>query len=168
VRKPVLIAIVLVALVAASARSAAGGAQGLDLAHGRYGFTGTAAGSTFNVFPFTFSVKAHADGSATGRFSYRQVRDGVELTVAGSLTCAEIAGDRAWVGGVIESSSRANLVGLDMWFQVQDRSRQGPFSPDMSSTIGAGGPGTARAYCDDAPPVMFPFLLDRGDLFVSG
>jgi hypothetical protein len=55
-----------------------------------------------------------------GRFNYTQVRDGVELSASGSLDCATITGDRAWVGGVIEESSRASLVGLDMWFQVQD------------------------------------------------
>jgi hypothetical protein len=101
-----------------------------------------------------------------GTFDYRQVRDGVELTVKGSLDCATIRGNQAWVGGVIEESSRANLIGLDMWFQVQDNGKADPDAPDMSSTIGAGGPGTAEAYCESAPVVMFPFFLKTGNLRV--
>ncbi len=37
----------------------------------------------------------------------------------------------------------------------------------MSSTIGAGGAGAAQQYCDDHPPVRFPFLVERGNLQVS-
>jgi hypothetical protein len=91
------------------------------------------------------------------------VRDGVELTVQGSLSCATIRGNQAWVGGVIEGSSRPSLIGLEMWFQVQDN---GGNEPDMSSTIGAGGPGTGKQYCVDAPVVRFPFFLDSGRLNV--
>ena len=168
-RRPILISLLVAGVVAVTAGSASGERKGLlNLANGRFGFSGVAAGSTFDVHPFSFSVRGYADGSATGRYSYRQVRDGVELTVAGSLTCAVFKENRLWVGGVIEQSSRASLIGLDMWFQVQDRSRHAPFEPDMSSTIGAGGPGTGQAYCDTAPAVLFPFFLDRGDLFVSG
>jgi hypothetical protein len=36
----------------------------------------------------------------------------------------------------------------------------------MSTTIGAGGPGTGQQYCDDAPEPRFPFFLDRGNLQV--
>ena len=123
-RRPIVISLLVAGLVAVTAGSASGERQGfLNVANGRYGFTGTAAGSTFNVYPFSFSVRGYADGSATGRYSYKQVRDGVELTVAGSLTCAVFRDDHLWVGGKIEQSSRASLIGLDMWFQVQDRSR---------------------------------------------
>jgi hypothetical protein len=171
VRRTILSSLLAFAAVAVLAGSASGERQGLvNLANGRYGFTGTAAGSTFDIWPMTFQVRGRSDGSATGRYSYRQVRDGVELTVSGPLTCATIRGSQAWVGGTIEESSRANLVGLDMWFQVQDNDHflRGSGGPEMSSTVGAGGPGTARAYCDAAPRVMFPFFLDRGSLFVSG
>jgi hypothetical protein len=36
----------------------------------------------------------------------------------------------------------------------------------MSSTIGAGGPGTGQQYCDDAPVVRFPFFIDKGFIAV--
>jgi hypothetical protein len=133
---------------------------------GGYGFSGEAAGSFFVVYPFTWNVELHADGRVHGDYSYTQIRDGVELTVSGSLSCAVFLDDRVWVGGVIEDSSRASLIGLDMWFQAKDNGEGATDSADMSSTIGAGGPGTAQQYCDDAPEVRFPFLLEQGNLQV--
>ena len=164
--------LIIVSLVAAALLAVGGAAAGtgggeskaaVGSASGWYGFAGTAAGSVFDVRPFWFRVTAYEDGSAKGKYSYRQVRDGVELTVEGSLTCATIRGSQAWVGGVIEASSRPSLVGLEMWFQVKDN---GNNEPDMSSTIGAGGPGTGKQYCIDAPVVRFPFYLDQGRLNV--
>jgi hypothetical protein len=164
--------LILVVLAAATLLAAGGATAGtassergkvVGVAAGWYGFTGTAAGSVFDVGPFWFGVVAYADGSAKGTYFYRQVRDGVELTVEGPLTCATIRGNQAWVGGMIEQSSRPSLVGLEMWFQIQNNPGR---SPDMSSTIGAGGPGTGTKYCIDAPPVLFPFFLDKGALNV--
>jgi hypothetical protein len=167
VRRSIIVSLVAAALLAVGGAAAAGGSDDAKVvagsASGWYGFSGTAAGSVFDVRPFWFRVTAFEDGSAKGKFSYRQVRDGVELTVEGSLGCATIRGNQAWVGGVIEASSRANLIGLEMWFQVQDH---GGKQPDMSSTIGAGGPGTGTKYCADAPVVLNPFFLDQGRLNV--
>jgi hypothetical protein len=164
---------IVAAFAAAALLTSAGTASGegngvVASASGGWGMAGQAAGSTFEIQPFTFNVRVYADGSAAGRFNYTQVRDGGEpLVVQGSLDCATIAGNQAWVGGVIEESSRASLVGLDMWFQVQDNGEPGADeTPDMSSTIGAGGPGTGEQYCDDAPVVLFPFFLDAGNLQV--
>ena len=160
-------AIILTAAALAAAPAAAASEGGVVAsASGGYGFTGTAAGSTFDVGPFTWHVQIHADGSVHGRFNYTQVRDGVQLTVRGSLTCAVIIDDHVWVGGVIEDSSRATLVGLDMWFQAADNGEGADAPPDMSSTVGAGPPGTAQQYCVDHPPVRFPFLVGQGNLQV--
>ena len=160
-------AIILTAAALAAAPAAAASEGGVVAsASGGYGFTGTAAGSTFDVGPFTWNVQIHADGSVHGRFNYTQVRDGVQLTVRGSLTCAVIIDDHVWVGGVIEDSSRATLVGLDMWFQAADNGEGADAPPDMSSTVGAGPPGTAQQYCVDHPPVRFPFLVGQGNLQV--
>ena len=163
-RKVMWLAAVALALGAAS--SAGAGSGVVASASGGYGFTGTAAGSVFDVQPFTWNVQVHGDGSVHGRFNYTQVRDGVELSARGSLTCAVITGNQVWVGGIIEDSSRASLVGLDMWFQAQDNGEGANDPPDMSSTLGAGGPGTAQQYCDDHPVVRFPFLVESGNLQV--
>lgn len=163
-----LAALATVALLVVTG-SASGSDEGVVAsASGGWTMNGEAAGSTFEIQPFTFTVRIHADGSVAGRFNYTQVRDGGEpLVVKGSLDCATIVGNQAWVGGVIEESSRDSLVGLDMWFQVQDNGEPGSGGePDMSSTIGAGGPGTGDAYCADAPVVRFPFFLDAGNVQV--
>ena len=136
-------------------------------ASGGYSFSGPVLGGFISVHPFAWNVSVRADGSVQGRYNYTQVRDGVELTVKGSLTCATISGNQVWVGGVIEESSRESLIGLDMWFQAQDNGEPGSdATPDMSSTIGAGPPGAGQQYCDDAPVVRFPFLLEQGNLQV--
>jgi hypothetical protein len=54
-----------------------------------------------------------------------------------------------------------------MWFQAQDNGEPGSDeTPDMSSTVGAGAPGTGQQYCDDAPVVRFPFYVEHGNLQV--
>ncbi len=145
-RKAILIAVLAAAALLTSVGAAAGEGKGVAAsASGGYSMSGKAAGSTFVIHPFTFNVRIYADGSVSGRFNYTQVRDGVELNAKGSLDCAVIEGNRAWVGGVIEKSSRETLVGLDMWFQVQDNGEPGSDeTPDMSSTLGAGASGPAN------------------------
>ena len=105
--------------------------------------------------------RAYADGTAKGRYDYRQVRDGVELTVKGSLTCATIRGNQAWVGGVIEESSRPSLVGLEMWFQVQDNGKRARARPTCRRRSAPAGRAPGKQYCIDAPVVRFPFFLDQ-------
>ena len=116
------------------------------------------------VQPFTFTARVFEDGSVAGSYLYRTVDDGVPFFASGPLTCAVIAADRGWFGGTIESSSEPSLEGLDMWFQVQDNGEGAGAPPDMSTLIGAGGPGTAQEYCDEAPPVRFPFLIEAGNI----
>jgi hypothetical protein len=156
----------LVALLVTAATALAGGNGVVASANGDYGFSGEAAGSTFVIAPFTWDVQVKADGSVKGQFDYTQVRDGVALSASGSLTCAFVEDDHVWVGGVIEASSRASLVGLDMWFQARDNGEGANAAPDMSSTLGAAAAPAGQQYCDDHPPVRFPFLVGEGNLQV--
>jgi hypothetical protein len=165
----VKLGLVLVALVAAlvtAASALAGGKGVVSSANGDYGFSGQAAGSTFVIGPFTWNVQVRADGSAKGSFDYTQVRDGVALSASGRLTCAFFEGDHVWVGGVIDASSRASLIGLDMWFQARDNGEGANASPDMSSTLGAAAAPAGQQYCDDHPVVRFPFDVSEGNLQV--
>jgi hypothetical protein len=160
--------LITAALALAAGASSAGADEGVVAsASGGYSFSGPVLGGFIEVHPFAWNVSVRADGSVYGRDNYTQVRDGVELTVKGSLTCAVIAGNQVWVGGIIEDSSRESLIGLDMWFQAQDNGEPGSdATPDMSSTIGAGPPGAGQQYCDDAPVVRFPFFVQQGNLQV--
>ena len=161
--------IILAALALAAGVSASAGADEgvVASASGGYSFSGPLLGGFIEVHPFTWNVEVRADGSVHGRYNYTQVRDGVELTVKGSLTCATIVGNQVWAGGIIEESSRPSLIGLDMWFQAQDNGEPGSDqTPDMSSTIGAAAAPAAQQYCDDAPLVRFPFFIERGNVQV--
>jgi hypothetical protein len=161
-------ALIIASLALAAGVSSAAASEGVVAsASGGYGFSGPLLGGFIEVHPFTWNVAIYADGTVHGRYNYTQVRDGVELSVKGSLTCAVITGNRVWVGGIIEESSRASLIGLDMWFQAQDNGEPAAEgTPDMSSTVGAGPPGTGQQYCDDAPAVRFPFDVEQGNLQV--
>ncbi|MGH3006123.1 MAG: hypothetical protein ACRDOS_09555 [Gaiellaceae bacterium] len=139
--------------------SASGGSV-FDI-HDMFGF------ELIEVQPFTFTAQVRADGSVSGKYLYRTVDDGVPFLARGPLTCAVIEGNRAWLGGVIEKSSDSSIEGLEMWFQVADNGEPGADeSPDMTTLIGAGGPGTAQDYCDRAPEPMFPFFLEHGNIQV--
>ncbi len=158
--------VVAIAAAALTAPASAGNENGVPMsASGGYRFST----SSVDVGPFTWHVQLHADGSVDGGYDYTQVSSstGAALTVKGPLTCAVIIGNHVWVGGIIEESSRDSLIGLNMWFQAQDSGEGANAPPDMSTTIGAGGPGTAQQYCDDHPPALFPHLIERGNLQVS-
>jgi hypothetical protein len=165
-RKKRTVIIIAALALAAGVSASAGADEGVVAsASGGYSFSGPLLGGFIEVHPFTWNVEVRADGSAYGRYNYTQVRDGVELTVKGSLTCATIAGNQVWAGGIIEESSRASLIGLDMWFQAQDNGEPGSDeTPDMSSTIGAAPAPAGQQYCDDAPQVRFPFFIEHGNL----
>ncbi len=161
-----LAGIVVAVGLAVAGSALAAGAGVVASANGDYGFSGEAAGSTFVIGPFSWNVQVKADGTTTGSFDYTQVRDGVALSASGSLRCAFFEGDHVWVGGVIEASSRPSLIGLDMWFQARDNGEGANAPPDMSSTLGAAAAPAGQQYCDDHPPVQFPFLLGGGNLQV--
>jgi hypothetical protein len=167
-RKRTLIIIAAV-VVAAGASTTAGAGEGVVAsASGGYSFSGPLLGGFIEVHPFAWNVEINAEGNVHGRYQYTQVRDGVELMVRGSLTCAVIQGNHVWVGGVIEDSSRESLIGLDMWFQAADNGEPGSdATPDMSSTVGAGPTGAGQQYCIDAPAVRFPFLIEQGNVQVQ-
>jgi len=162
-----LIIIAALALAAGASTTAGAGEGVVASASGGYSFSGPLLGGFIEVHPFAWNVQIDADGSVSGHYQYTQVRDGVDLMVRGSLTCAAIQGNHVWVGGVIEGSSRESLIGLDMWFQAVDNGEPGSdATPDMSSTIGAGPTGAGQQYCNDAPAVRFPFLIEQGNLQV--
>jgi len=165
-RKKRTVIIIAVLVLAAGVSATAGASEGVVAsASGGYSFSGPLLGGVIEVHPFAWDVTVKADGSVHGHYQYTQVRNGVELMVRGSLTCATIQGNHVWVGGVIEDSSRESLIGLDMWLQAQDNGEPGS-GADMSSTVGAAPAPAGQQYCDDAPAVRFPFLIDEGNLQV--
>ena len=106
-KKRTLIIIAAFALAAGASATAGAGEGVVASASGGYGFSGPVLGGFIEVHPFAWNVQIKADGSVQGRYEYTQVRDGVELMVRGSLTCATIRGNQVWVGGVIEGAATA-------------------------------------------------------------
>jgi hypothetical protein len=167
VRKRKLVLIVATAALLATGASAGARGDAVASAGGDYSFSGLTPTGTIVVEPFEFWVKLYADGSVKGKYRYEQNRDGSIISASGPLTCAVFQGSRLWVGGLIHESNRPALVGLDMWFQVHDRGQPDSETPDISTSLGAGGPGTGQQYCDDAPDMLFPFLVSEGFVRVS-
>jgi AraC family transcriptional regulator len=92
-------AIAALALLAGTSATAGADEGVVASANGGYGFSGPVLGGFIDVHPFAWNVEVRADGSVQGRYNYTQVRDGVELTVKGSLTCAVIEGNQVWAVG---------------------------------------------------------------------
>lgn len=131
--------------------------------HDMFGF------ELIDVRTFAFNVQKRADGTVTGHYEHRSFDDGHPFYVRGPLTCLNVDGGRAWVGGIIEGSSEPSLVGLEMWFQVEDNGQGAGDAADWSTLVGASPePGSAQEYCDDAPAVNFPFDIEHGNIQVDG
>jgi hypothetical protein len=140
--------------------ASADGASGFDI-HNRFGL------ELIEVGPFTFNVQVHADGSVHGNYLFKSIDDGTPFRISGSLTCAVIQSNRVWVGGIIEKTSDPSLAGVEMWFQSADNGEPGSDeTPDMTTIIGAGGPGTAQDYCDRHPEPRNFFAIERGNIQV--
>ena len=110
VRKVMLLAAGVLALGAASSAGAEGGV--VASASGGYGYTGTAAGSFFDVQPFTWNVQVHEDGSVHGRFNYTQVRDGVEVSARARSLARRSSATRSGSAG---SSRTARARRSSVW-----------------------------------------------------
>ena len=79
--------LLITAALALAGASSAGADEGVVAsASGGYSFSGPVLGGFIDVHPFAWNVSVGADGTVHGRYNYTQVRDGVELTVKGSLT----------------------------------------------------------------------------------
>ena len=120
-----------------------------------------------DVRVFAFNVNKRADGSVSGNYEHHSIDDGQPFSVRGPLTCLTVIGNRAWVGGIIADSSEPSLVGLEMWFQVQDNGEGSQADLDWTTLIGASPvEGSAQEYCDNAPEVNFPFDIEHGNIQV--
>lgn len=131
--------------------------------HDMFGF------ELIDVRTFAFNVQKRVDGTVTGHYEHRSFDDGQEFYVRGPLTCLNVDGGRAWVGGIIEDSSLPVVVGWEMWFQVEDNGQGAGADPDWTTLVGASPEaGSAQEYCDDAPEVNFPFDIEHGNIRVDG
>lgn len=116
---------------------------------------------------FTFAAGLQADGSVVGRYSYRDLEDGVPFDASGPVTCMVVIGSHAWLGGVIDASNDPSYVGQESWFQVIDNGEGAQAPPDITTLLGVSPvPGSAQAYCDAHPNPRFPWPVEDGNIQV--
>jgi len=83
---------------------------------------------------FAFTAKNRADGTAQGQYQVNN-RDVSGSKEHGTVTCLEVVGNEAWIGGVITHSSVPGREGTRRLFHVVDRGEGSEDPADQASTI---------------------------------
>jgi hypothetical protein len=78
---------------------------------------------------FAFVARNHADGTTDGQYQIDNRSTGIKE--AGVVSCLEVVGNSAWIGGTVTHSSDPLRVGLQRTFRVVDRGDGSP--PDLAS-----------------------------------
>ena len=155
--------VALVAVLVTGASAIAGGNGVVASANGDYGFTGQAAGSTFVIGPFTWNVQVKADGSIEGLV---QLHPGARRRRALGERHAHVrvlrgrprVGRRGHRGELAGEPRRSRHVVPGSRLR-RGRERAARHVVDARG----GGRSGGQQYCDDHPPVRFPFLVERGE-----
>ena len=115
-----------------------------------------------------FKARKHADGTASGRFHYVQVAEGVSSIFDVDVTCMNVYdGNRAKIGGVVKTSNDPTVaVGSFAWFQVFDNGHGHGPPPDRSSLVGFGDETANEAFCNSANLPRFGPWDVHGDIRV--
>jgi hypothetical protein len=176
---PVLLALVaFAALAGASFAGPGGGGPAEDSVYGGGRHAGGGA-CTDGTIPFCppnsreFSVDAHstpAGGSAHGTLEYAVPETG-NVLVSGDVTCLEVDGDRAVVGGLVNEGVNA---GTGFLIHLEDRGRPGAATRDRVSPVfllleseePPGFPRTCPPFEEDVGSVGF-FTQTFGDVAVT-
>jgi hypothetical protein len=99
--------------------------------------------------PLAFNARRYADGSADGHFVYRQRAGGETVQFDVDVTCMNVYGNRAKIGGIVTKSTDPTIdVGSYGWFQVFDNGEGANAPPDQSSLVGFGDETANEAFCN--------------------
>ena len=99
--------------------------------------------------PLAFNARRYADGSADGHFVYRQSAGGDTVEFNVDVTCMNVYGNRAKIGGIVTQSSDPTIaVGSYGWFQTFDNGEGANSPPDQSSLVGFGDEAANEAFCN--------------------
>jgi hypothetical protein len=83
---------------------------------------------------FAFTAKNRADGTVQGQYQVDN-RDVSGSREHGTVTCLEVVGNKAWIGGVITHSSIPGREGTPRLFRVIDRGEGSGDPPDQASLL---------------------------------
>ncbi len=99
--------------------------------------------------PLAFNARKYADGGVSGEFEYHQTFQGETFTFHVDVTCMNVYGNRAKIGGVVTQSTDSTVpVGTFAWFQVFDNGEGANAPPDQSSLVGFGDEAANEAFCN--------------------
>ncbi|HYC33241.1 MAG TPA: hypothetical protein VEB59_13205 [Gemmatimonadales bacterium] len=123
---------------------------------------------------FAFSAVRGPDGGATGQWEYRFRVAG--FRVHGRVTCLSVAGNQAWIGGVVEKvvtddPAFESLLGLEMWWRSVDNGEGRGAAPDVTTGLGFGFEGvpiTAESWCRDQPLTLVARDVATGNIQIVG
>jgi hypothetical protein len=125
-------------------------------------------GVTVQQDPLAYEAVRLSDGTVRGHWRYDYYEAGAHTVVSGPVTCLAVQGNRAWVGGTIQSSSDPTSVGMGAWWQVADLgSGRHPVVPDQTTFAGIGSLADTQAYCDTAPAPKHIFDVQSGWVIVQ-
>jgi hypothetical protein len=120
---------------------------------GHYQFVGV---NTHNDFKYSISAIRHENGSVSGEFEERVLFAPTGEFVRqthGSVTCFEIIGNMARIGGLVEHATDPRfLPGTEFRLNVIDNGEGASDPPDMGSNARFGGHNTAQAFCNAGDP----------------
>lgn len=102
---------------------------------------------------FSYNATARADGTAHGKYQYHF--RAADFFIHGTVTCASVAGNAGWVGGVIDKIVSGDpvdqsLVGTEIWWRVVDNGEGSNAAADLTTSLLFAVPGlpiTAESWC---------------------
>jgi hypothetical protein len=102
---------------------------------------------------FSYNATARADGTAHGKYQYHF--RAADFFIHGTVTCASVAGNAGWVGGVIDKivsgdPADQSLVGTEIWWRVVDNGEGANAAADLTTSLLFAVPGlpiTAESWC---------------------
>ncbi len=110
---------------------------------------------------FAFTAKTRADGTVQGQYQVNN-RDVSGSKEHGTVTCLEVDGNEAWIGGVITHSSVPYREGIRRVFYVVDRGEGSGDRPDQASMFLV---ALTTAECHTRPYIP-PEELEGGNIQV--
>ena len=102
---------------------------------------------------FSYNATQRADGTAHGEYEYHF--RAADFFIHGTVTCASVAGNAGWVGGVIDKivsgdPADQSLVGTEIWWRVVDNGEGSNAAADLTTSLLFAIPGlpiTAASWC---------------------
>jgi hypothetical protein len=116
-----------------------------------------------------FNARKDEDGSVSGHFNYHQTVEGTTLDFVGTVTCMNVYGNRAKIGGMVTKSTDPTIpAGTFGWFQAFDNGEGSGAPADQSSLMGFGDEAANEAFCNSPNLPRFGPWDVQGNIQVRG